>query len=289
MKRFAIGGFQLVLNSGALSLLEDSFISKFRCEDQELPAPDPIVYDLICSSLSSYGDTPILHYCGSSELHDTEKGKLLIGHWATCRFAYGFFLEELMGNGAVRCYYDPKLREEIPLSMSRFFSLAGLSSKLLQRNAVVLHCSYVERDGEAVLFVGQSGAGKSTQAALWEQSGRGRTINGDRALLKLVDGRWYAYGYPCCGSSSICLNETMPIKAIVLLQKGEVNQVISTPLASRLRAMYLGIQVYPWERRETERAYALASQIAAQVPILTLSATPDLLAVSTLDGYLTRL
>ena len=95
---------------------------------------------------------------------------------------------------------------------------------LLEYGRVTCHCSYIIRDGEAILFAGFKQVGKSTQAELWKKYGNAEIINGDRAILKMKDGRVYACGTPYCGSSKIALNRIAPVKAIILLSKGDKNE-----------------------------------------------------------------
>ena len=166
MSEYILGGTELILNKGGLNMVEDEFISLFQDRCGVTVDKSPICYDLIPVELERYSQSPMLQHNGTFELRQTENGILVVCHWASCRFAYGFFIEELGKGDTVHCYYSPKLAEQIPLSVTRFLSTVGLHSKFLQRGAVVLHGSYVERDGEAILFVGASGVGKSTQAAI---------------------------------------------------------------------------------------------------------------------------
>ena len=114
---------------------------------------------------------------------------------------------------------------------SSYFSMAknlmnavGLERILNRNDAYVLHCSFLEQNGKAFLFSGPSGVGKSTRADMWIKAGGGRLINGDRAVISEKNGVWYASGLPMCGSSKICLNETLPLKSIVFLKKSSVNK-----------------------------------------------------------------
>lgn len=60
-----------------------------------------------------------------------------------------------------------------------------------------------------ILFSGPSGIGKSTHADLWVKHRGARVINGDRTLLqKLGDRPRMSLGWPICGSSEICHNES---------------------------------------------------------------------------------
>lgn len=90
---------------------------------------------------------------------------------------------------------------------------------------ILLHASYVETKEGAVLFCGPSGIGKSTQAELWVQSGLGRLINGDRAVVYEDEGRIFASGSPYAGSSRLYLPYYSQVRAVVILNQGEQNQV----------------------------------------------------------------
>ena len=63
---------------------------------------------------------------------------------------------------------------------------------LQQRGRVVLHASAIAVQGRAMLFCGQSGAGKSTMAALLEQRGYA-LLNDDVCNLSLHNGEYVVY------------------------------------------------------------------------------------------------
>ena len=106
-----------------------------------------------------------------------------------------------------------------------FCSLLSLERRLHHRGCYVLHSAFTVYKGEAILFTAPSGVGKSTQAGLWEQYQGAQVINGDRSLLQFREGQLYASGWPVCGSSGVCRNESYPVRAIVLLQQARENRV----------------------------------------------------------------
>ena len=289
MGSYIIGGIELIWKEDNFPFQEDGMMLPFRRGENDTQCADSIVYETVFAEIDEYEQAPCLYYQDTSELRETKDGTFLIYHWGTCRFGYGFFMRELLEQDHIRCYMHPEMLRQNPMTLSRFLSTAGLHSRLLQRGGVILHSAFIARDGEAVLFAGASGVGKSTQAALWEAAGKGRTVNGDRTLLMRRAGRWYAYGYPCCGSSLICENETLPLKAIVLLQQGDQNRLLFPSYSQKIRALMAGIEIFPWEQRETEQSFALASTLADQVSMITLSARPDQQAVLLLNQYLEEL
>lgn len=287
MTFYSIGDTIICWNKGNFPLELDENTLPFVVREQDVSAAeDMICYTSAEVQLGQYKEQRLLQINETYELYETERGHLMIYHWATCRFAYGFWLEDLKAGNEVPCYFNPKMREEIPITTSRFFSTAGLHAKLLQRDAVVLHASYVCRNGAAILFTAPSETGKTTQARLWEKYRGAEIINDDRVLLRKYQGVWHAFGYPCCGSSKICKNRTLPLQAVVVLEQGAENRVCALSAAQKIRALVSGIEVYLWDREEIDRSFCLAGQIAGEVPAIKLVCRPDAGAVAALDRYL---
>lgn len=64
------------------------------------------------------------------------------------------------------------------------FGHIAMERILMEQEAAILHASFIEYEGQAVLFTGPSGIGKSTQAGLWEQYEDAQILNGDRTILR---------------------------------------------------------------------------------------------------------
>lgn len=287
MAQYNIGDIFLELNSD-LPFQNDRFCDCFLSSYTAVDTAESIIYDTRFSSLSWVKNAKMLERNGTYELYSTPDEKILIYHWASCRFAYGFSRSTLYNGDTVKCWIDPEMQVQPPLTASHFISTAGLHTKLLQRNAPILHASYIDCGGKAILFTAPSGTGKSTQADLWVQHAGAEIINGDRVLLRQRDGVWHAFGYPCCGSSSICLNRTLPLAAIVVLMQGAENRIEVMRPGEMVRALFGGIERYLWDPTETDLAFSLARQLALDVPILRLVCRPDADAVLTLQSFLSK-
>ena len=136
------------------------------------------------------------------------------------------------------------------------------------------------------MFIAPSRTGKSTQAELWRQYAGAEIINGDRALVKKKDGVWHSFGYPCCGSSDICMNRTLPLEAIVVLEQGTENKIEKISYAKKIRALVTGTELFRWNQGEIENAFKLAEELAAEIPIIKLVCLPNEDAVESLQKYL---
>lgn len=284
--RYKIGDFYIEWFSNAFKMENDEFMKKFETA-QWADEKNVIKYCMKSMKAEEITQYKLLKYSSSSELYETSRGKMIIYHWATCRFAIGYWMEDL-DKEEIICYVNSDMEKQIPVNASWFFSISGLHRALLKRNAPVLHASYIEWREKAILFSAPSQTGKSTQARLWEESQGARIINDDRVLLRKTENEWKAYGYPSCGSSKICINQTLPICAIVILEQGEVNQIQEMSFLEKVRAIASGIEVYIWNLDEIEMAFQCAQMLAKEVTVLKLVCRPDYDAVSVLKEYLSE-
>ena len=154
-----------------------------------------------------------------------------------------------------------------------FTSLFSLEKHMLKRQQLVLHCSYIEYENEAILFTAPSETGKTTQANLWEKYKDSHTINGDKALLKFEKGRWIAQGWPVCGTSEICYNKNYPVKAIVVLSQGKENTIQIKNMAESFKKTYSQITINRWNEMLHTEAINLISKLISDVDIYHLSCT----------------
>ena len=167
-----------------------------------------------------------------------------------------------------------------------FTSLFSLERRMIDRSALILHSSYIRYQDRAILFSAPSGTGKSTQAGLWERYRGVRQINGDRSLLRQIDGVWHACGWPVCGSSEICHNEDTPIRAIVMLSQSDGNEIRRLSPMHAFSQLYSQITVNRWSRSFQTRAMDLIEELIRDVPVYHLACTISREAVDCLDQAL---
>lgn len=170
-------------------------------------------------------------------------------------------------------------------SVRAVLEAAGLFDIFADAGMLVLHSAYIVTPaGEAILFSGPSGIGKSTQAALWERSAGAQIINGDRTLLDI--GRKTANGIFYSGTSGICRNVTAPIRAIVLLGQNDGNHV-STPSP---QAAFAGVlsqcAYYDWDALSATKMTECVARLVSDVPVLHFDCRADASAVCALQERL---
>lgn len=163
---------------------------------------------------------------------------------------------------------------------------ANLEHMLTALGAVSLHSSFITHCGQAILFSAPSGTGKSTQAALWEQYAHAEQINGDRSVIRCVDGVWTAFGFPFAGSSGIYKNKSAPIRAIVVLRQAKDNTIERLGASEAFRLLYSETAIQRWNTQGHAAAVDLLIRLSAAVPVYRLCCTPDARAVELLQQTL---
>ena len=168
------------------------------------------------------------------------------------------------------------------------FNAVGVEHLVVNAGGVILHASYVNWDGRAILFTAPSGTGKSTQAALWHEQMGAEIINGDRAVFRMEDNTAVACGIPFAGSSGICKNKTLPLAAIVYLSQAPETTLKRLGGFSAFRRIWEGCSINTWEKTDVSRASAVIQSVLQSVPVYALACTPDETAVSILAEELRR-
>lgn len=157
--------------------------------------------------------------------------------------------------------------------------LAAVCSRFSYYNALLMHASCVDIGGEGVLFTGFSGAGKTTQAKLWQEYLRAEIINGDKAFVREIDGGFYGCGLPWKGSSEYCLNKKTKLRAIVVLHQAEENKITRLGAAEAMEYFMPHVFMPHWDGKCLDNTFVTFGRILEKVPVFMLECRPDEAAV----------
>ena len=122
----------------------------------------------------------------------------------------------------VSCRIQERLLPVAPKSLGeilRYFPMRTIFQQFLVLFFSRGHSITYQETG--ILFAGPSGAGKTTQAKLWERFRNARIICNDRTLLRKQNGNWHSYGYPMDGSQPVRSGEVHVAGCIVLVKQSQ--------------------------------------------------------------------
>ena len=138
--------------------------------------------------------------------------------------------------------------------------------------------------GKFYAIVGKSGTGKSTQADLWEKYEAADIYNGDRTIVRKMNGEYYGFGSPYAGTSGIYRNESAPIKAIVVIEQGPENIIQRLYGREAFLPLFRETLMNTWNKEYMEKMTDLLMDAACQIPVYHLSCRPDQDAVNTVKN-----
>ncbi|WP_259320538.1 hypothetical protein, partial [Bacteroides intestinalis] len=142
---------------------------------------------------------------------------------------------------------------------------------------VAIHTSTIVCEGKAILFLGESGTGKSTHTRLWRENIQGAVLlNDDSPILRIIDGEPWIYGSPWSGKTPCYKNESYPLAACVRLSQAPYNQIKRLSVAQGYGALHPSC---PPDFAYSDELYdyisdTLSSLLSA-VPVYHLACLPD--------------
>lgn len=143
-----------------------------------------------------------------------------------------------------------------------------------------VHSSAIVSNGRAVLFLGESGTGKSTHTRLWRENIAGAVLlNDDSPFIGFVDGRATAFGAPWSGKTPCYKQEQYPIAAIVRLSQAPHNAIRPLRSVHAIGALLPSLTpAFGYDDELQDRMLATLSKIISQVPVYHLECLPDVAA-----------
>lgn len=151
--------------------------------------------------------------------------------------------------------------------------------RLLGRDGgLLVHASSVVFDDGALLFVGHSGAGKSTIAAIAERCG-GVVLSDDRTILTVDGGEVRAWGTPWHGTLARTSAASVPLRALYLLAQDVTDAVERVPTSRALKELFVRLIHPRITGAEVERTMDALSVTLSTCPLRILRFRPSPSAV----------
>lgn len=215
----------------------------------------------------------------------------------TCRLSkngnrYLFTIEEKGGAGStefameigspnVRFRLTPDSENEriaLPNPVHLKFSLwMALGFTGIPRKFSALHSSVIIYNNSAVLFLGESGTGKSTHTRLWLNHIKGsKLLNDDSPILSIDDGEPVVHGSPWSGKGQVYINESYPVKAIVRIRQHPFNKLQKLNTLESFGALYPSFPpAFLKDNFFEGHICEIISNVISTTPVFLLHCLPD--------------
>jgi len=279
---YEIGGITFGLAAeGALRLALDRELYPFSIPVSAAPCEVNLNVSWV-DSLRVPTSAPLFHSGGLWSLYAEPEGY---------RFS---FLSPLLGSTPYKeAWLDSEFRSGSVLLSRRYFDTASpvypleypldellMIHRLSRGGGVELHAvGIADETGRGHLFLGHSGAGKSTTARLWLNRPGVTVLSDDRIILREREGRMFMYGTPWHGDAGIASPHSAPLSAIYLLDHGKANERL--PLSPGCAAAELFARTFVTHHSEEGIRCTLdfIDRVAREIPCSIFRFVPDESAV----------
>jgi hypothetical protein len=255
---------------------------------------DPEHHPFLVPAAAKYGCDIELDFYWAESLWwpETEPAFVSGGLWSAYRGSSGtefYFSSAVCGDKPYKAaWFDPSFaRGHVVLSRSAYppgariypleyplDELAMMHRLGLGEGLEVHALGLADDDGSGYLFLGHSGAGKSTTARLWKKQPGVRLLSDDRIILRQQGEKIFMYGTPWHGDAGVASPECAPLSAIFLLEQAATNELV--PLSQTKAAAELFARGFVPHYLKSALHYSLefADQVTSSVPNWTFRFAP---------------
>ena len=165
----------------------------------------------------------------------------------------------------------------LSVRLFRFAIWVGFGIMTASKGTIAIHSSCIVSEGKAVIFLGESGTGKSTHTRLWREHIPGaELLNDDSPIIRVIDGTAWVYGSPWSGKTPCYKAERYPLAACVRLSQAPYNKMYKLHVIKGYAALHPSC---PPEFAYDERIYshisATLGNMLKSVPVYFLECLPD--------------
>lgn len=260
--RIRVEGNGLVAAIGALT-----GFTPFKVEADDEP---------LCHFVESNADTPFL-----KKMLYTNEIDGIVSHFGQYRNGFLFVMLPPEGGTLELWLSEDKqvvnFKGNYNLRLLRFACWIAYGVATAPFKTVAIHTSTIVCQSKAILFLGESGTGKSTHTRLWRENIQGAVLlNDDSPILRIIDGEPWIYGSPWSGKTPCYKNESYPLAACVRLSQAPYNQIKRLSVVQGYGALHPSC---PPDFAYSDELYdyisdTLSSLLSA-VPVYHLACLPD--------------
>lgn len=197
----------------------------------------------------------------------------------------------------VACLIADSKWENIEINYTQFYNIGNYSvvehlfglafrSIVIMYDGLVIHSSAIQYHNQGIIFSAPSGTGKSTHTRLWKKYFDASIINDDTPVIIPNNDEILVCGTPWSGSTSLFLNVSVPLKAIVVLSQYPTNEIKKIGIADII-AELMPRCMFPYHNKKLmNKAIMNFEKIISSISVYQLKCTPFLEAAELVRSYI---
>ena len=152
-------------------------------------------------------------------------------------------------------------------------------ARLARGRGVLVHGCGLIHEEQGILFLGTSGAGKTTTAKLWRQHARATILSDDRIVIRAEKSGFRIYGTPWHGEGGFETPGSAPLRAVFLLEQSPRNRLEDLTPSTAVAQMMVRSFPAMWDQEGVDYAVRLLADLAGQIPVRRLHFQPEQSAI----------
>lgn len=174
--------------------------------------------------------------------------------------------------------------------LCRFGMWVAYGLMTLSLDTLAIHSSCIVYRNKAVLFLGESGTGKSTHTRLWREHISGTNLlNDDSPMVRVEDGKVWVYGSAWSGKTPCYKNERYELQGCVRLSQAPYNRIRKLSVLQAYGALHPSCAPeFAYDDGLYDEVSRIIGMVLSAVPFYHLACLPDreaaLLSFKTIFG-----
>jgi len=163
------------------------------------------------------------------------------------------------------------------LRMYRFALWVAYGLMTLKSATLAIHSSCIVYKEKAILFLGESGTGKSTHTRLWREHIEGAfLLNDDSPMVRVEEGKVWVYGSAWSGKTPCYRNERYELQACVRLSQSPHNRIRPLPLLQAYASLHPSCAPeFAYDDVLYDEVSRTLGEILSVTPVYHLECLPD--------------
>lgn len=155
-----------------------------------------------------------------------------------------------------------------------------IADKLTEYEGAVFHGAVIVLDGKAYIITARSGVGKTTHIRLWLKKFGDKVyvLNGDKPVIRLIDGKIYACGTPYNGKEGYGREGTVELAGIAFLERAKENSYVKLSSSEGLVRFMGQIYMNKDNPMTLTRTLRLADKVLSDIPLYEFRCNMDVSA-----------